>query len=55
MVTNANTIVNPRTVVIVALYADVAYGAVTGTWGSNNFTIRAKICRTEFLKKLQKW
>lgn len=55
MVTNAHTIVNPRAMMIVALNADVAYGAVTRTWGSNYFTIRAEISWTKFLKKLQKW
>lgn len=40
MVSNANTVVDPGTVVVVTLYAHIANGAMARTWGTNYLTVR---------------
>lgn len=55
MVSDADAIVDPRAVVVVALDADVTDGTVARAWGTDNLTIRAQVSWAEFLKKLQEW
>ena len=40
MVSNANAIVDPGTVVVVTFNADIANGAMARTWGTNHLTVR---------------
>jgi hypothetical protein len=51
----AHAVVNPRAVVIVAFHAGLAYRAMTGSWGLNDFAVWAELCGLKFLKKLQEF
>lgn len=55
VVSDADAIVDPRAVVVVALDADVTDGTVARAWGTDDLTIRAQVSWAEFLKELQEW
>lgn len=40
MVSNANTVVDPGTMVVVTFNADIANGAMARAWGTNYLTVR---------------
>ncbi len=55
MVSNTDTVINPRAVMVVALHANVTDGTVSGSSRPNDLAIWTQICWTKFLQEFQKF
>lgn len=52
MVVDADTVVDPRAVMVEALHTHIAYGAVARPWSLDDLTVGAKLIRVEFLQQV---